>query len=139
MNKILLSQLHQEVSIQLDVKVEVGHSGLGLLDVQVQGSIKETDSLNFVASETPFKLGFEEGVFGALALLVANLEEEFELLSGIVVLLLLNSAVYHAIEGHQEGFITCSSTLIRLICGFILALEAVLIADLCLITSIFRL
>ena len=68
MDEIFLSKLHQEVSIQLDVEVEVGHGGLGLLDVQVQGGVKETDSLNFVASEAPFKLGFEEGVFGALAL-----------------------------------------------------------------------
>ena len=112
MDEILLGKLHQEVGIQLDVEVEVGHGGLGLLDVQVQGGVKETDSLNFVASEAPFKLGFEEGVFGALSLRLANLEEELKLLRGIVVLLLLDTAVDHAVEGQKECFIACCSTLI---------------------------
>ena len=80
--------------------------------MQVQGGVKETDSLNFVTSEAPLKLGLEESVFGAFALRLANLEKELELLCGIVVLLLLDTAVDHAIEGHQEGFIACSSTLI---------------------------
>ena len=112
MNQILLCKLHQEVSIKLDVEVEVGHSGLGLLNVQVQGSVKETDSLNFVASEAPLKLCLEEGVFGALALRLANLKEELELLRGIFILLLLDAAVDHAVEGHQEGLITRCSPLI---------------------------
>ena len=70
---------------------------------------------------------------------LANLEEELKLLRGIVILLLLDTAVDHAIEGQEEGFIACSGTLISLICCFILALKTVLIADLCLISSIFRL
>ena len=112
MDEIFLSKLHQEVSIQLDVEVKVGHGGLGLLDVQVQGGVKETDSLNFVASEAPFKLGLKEGVFGALALRLANLEEELKLLRGIVILLLLDTAVDHAVEGQEECFIAGSGTLI---------------------------
>ena len=80
--------------------------------MQVQGSVKETNSLNFVASEAPLKLCLEESVLGALALRLANLKEELELLCGIFVLLLLDAAVDHAVEGHQEGLITRGSPLI---------------------------
>ena len=70
---------------------------------------------------------------------LANFEEELKLLSGIIVLLLLDTAVDHAVKGHKEGFVALSSPLIRLICCFILALKTVLIADLRLVTCIFRL
>ena len=80
--------------------------------MQVQGSVKETDSLNLVASEAPLKLCLEEGVLGALALRLANLKEELELLCGIFILLLLDAAVDHAVERHQEGLITRCSPLI---------------------------
>ena len=36
MDEILLSQFHEEVSVKLDVKVEIGRRCLGLLDVQVE-------------------------------------------------------------------------------------------------------
>lgn len=78
-------------------------------------------------------------MFRAFALRLANLEEEFKLLRGIIVLLLLDTTVDHAVKGHKEGFIARSSSLIRLICCFILALKTVLVADLCLVTCIFRL
>ena len=51
-------------------------------------------------------------MLGALALRLANLKEELELLRGIFVLFLLDAAVDHAVERHQEGFITRCSALI---------------------------
>ena len=59
-HQVLLSELHQEVGIQLDVEVQVGHSGLGLLNVQVQRCVEKTDRLDFVTLEAPFKLCFKE-------------------------------------------------------------------------------
>ena len=51
-------------------------------------------------------------MLGALALRLANLKKELELLCGIFILLLLDTAVDHAIKRHQEGLITRSSALI---------------------------
>ena len=49
-HQILLGQLHQEISVQLDVEVEIGRGSLGLLDVQIERGVKQSDSLDFVAS-----------------------------------------------------------------------------------------
>ena len=51
-------------------------------------------------------------MLGALALRLANLEEELELLRGIFVLLLFDATIDHAVERHQEGLITRCSPLI---------------------------
>ena len=70
---------------------------------------------------------------------LADLEKEFKLLSCIIVLLLLDSAVDHAIKGQKESFIALGGPLVSLVRRFILALETALVAHLSLIRSIFRL
>lgn len=49
MHQVLLSELHQKVSIQLDVEVKIGCSCLCLLDVEVQRGVKEANSFDFVS------------------------------------------------------------------------------------------
>ena len=66
----------------------------------------------------------------ALALRFANLKEEFKLLTGILVLLLLDSAVDHAIEWHQVSLIDLGRSLIGLVRLLILTLKAALVAHL---------
>ena len=74
--EILLGQFHEEVSVQLDVEVEIGRRGLGLLDVQVERRVKQADRLNLVAFLPPFKLGLKEGMLGAFALRLADLKQK---------------------------------------------------------------
>jgi len=47
-HQVLLSELHQKVSIQLDVEVEIGCCCLRLLDVEVQRGVKEANSFDLV-------------------------------------------------------------------------------------------
>ena len=76
-------------------------------------------------------------MLGALALRLADLEEEFKLLSCIIVLLLFDSAVDHAIKGQEESLIALGGSLVGLVRRFILTLETALVAHLRLIRSIF--
>ena len=65
----------------------------------------------------------------ALALSLANLKKELELLSCIIVLLLLGAAVDHTIQGLQVSFILLSSTLISHVGLLILSLKTTLVAS----------
>ena len=75
----------------------------------------------------------------ALALRLADLEQELQLLRSVVVLLLLDAAVDHAIERQEEGLVTLGSPLVGLVRGFIFALEAPLVAHLRLVRRVLRL
>ena len=68
MEKILLSELHEEVGIQSDVEVKVVDGSLRLLDVKGKALIEETNSLILVTALAPFNHGFEECVLGSFAL-----------------------------------------------------------------------
>lgn len=68
-------------------------------------------------------------MLGALALSLANLKQELELLSCIIVLLLLGAAVDHTIQGLQVSFILLSSTLIRHVGLLIFSLKTTLVAS----------
>ncbi len=57
----------------------------------------------------------------------ANLKKELELLAGILILLLLDAAVNHTVQGHQESLVNLSCSLISLVCLLVLALEALLV------------
>ena len=61
------------------------------------------------------------------------------MLSRIVILLLLDSAVDHAINGQKECLVALGGPLVSLVRRFILALQTALVAHLSLIRSIFRL
>ena len=63
MHEVFLSELHQKVSIESNVEVNVVDGVLGLLDVQVQASIKHTNCLSLVSFEAPFNKGFKEEMF----------------------------------------------------------------------------
>lgn len=73
----------------------------------------------------------------ALALRLADLKKELQLLGCIVILFLFDSAVNHAIQGQEESFITLGGPLVRLICRFIFSFETTLVAHFSLIRSIF--
>ena len=76
MDEILLGQFHEEVSVELDVEVKIGRRSLGLLDVQVERRVKQADRLDLVAFLPPFKLGLKEGMLGAFALRLTDLEQK---------------------------------------------------------------
>ena len=68
MEKILLSELHEEVSIQSDVEVKVVDGSLRLLDVKGKALIEETNSLILVTALAPFDHSFEECALGSFSL-----------------------------------------------------------------------
>lgn len=64
----------------------------------------------------------------ALTLSLANLEEEFELLGGIIILLLLDAAVDHTIERLQVRLVLLGSALVSLVGLLVFSLKATLVA-----------
>ena len=135
-DEILLGKFHEEISVEFDVEVEVCCGCFGLLNVQVERCVKQSDGLNFVTFQAPFKLRLKEGVLRALALRLADLQQELELLRRVLVLLLLDPAVDHAIQGQEESFVALGGSLVRLVGSFVLALEAALVAHFRLIGSV---
>lgn len=67
---------------------------------------------------------------------LTDLQEEFELLRSVLILLLLDSAVDHAIQRQEESFVALGGSLVRLVGSFVLALETALVAHFCLIGSV---
>ena len=65
----------------------------------------------------------------ALTLSLANLEEEFELLGGIIILLLLDAAVDHTIERLQVSLVLLGSALVSLVGLLVFSLKATLVAS----------
>lgn len=65
----------------------------------------------------------------ALTLSLANLEEEFELLGGIIILLLLDAAVDHSIERLQVRLVLLGSALVSLVGLLVFSLKATLVAS----------
>jgi len=65
----------------------------------------------------------------ALTLSLANLEEEFELLGGIIILLLLDAAVDHTIERLQVRLVLLGSALVSLVGLLVFSLKATLVAS----------
>lgn len=61
-DEILLGKFHEEICVKFDVEVEVCCRCFGLLNVQVKRCIEQSDGLNFVTFQTPFKLSLKEGV-----------------------------------------------------------------------------
>ena len=134
-----MGQLHEEVSVELDVELKVGGGGLGLLNVQVEGGVEQSDRLGLVPLEPPLQLGLQKGVVRALALVISNLQEELELLGCVLVLLLLDAAVDHSVEWRQVCFVVLGRTLVRLVSAIVVSFEALLEADLALVGSVLRL
>ena len=97
MDEILLGELHQEISIELDVEVKVAGRCLGILNVEIQGEVKQSDCLCLVSLQTPLNLSFKESVFLGFLLGLADLSQKFKLLTGIFDLALLDLAVDHSI------------------------------------------
>ena len=58
-NKIFLSKLHKEVSVQLNVELEVARGLLSGSDVEVQSLVKDFDGLLSVPTFTPLEEGFQ--------------------------------------------------------------------------------
>ena len=61
-NQILLSQLHKEVSIELDIELEIGRRRLGSLNMQIQRGVEKADGFHLVAAQAPLQLGLKESV-----------------------------------------------------------------------------
>ena len=72
----------------------------------------------------------------ALALGLTDLEKEFKLLRSVVILLLLDTAVDHAIQWLQICLILLRSTLVSLVSLLVLSFQAALVASLCLIARV---
>lgn len=72
----------------------------------------------------------------ALALGLTDLEKEFKLLRSVVILLLLDTAVDHAIQWLQICLILLRSTLVSLVSLLVLSFQAALVACLCLIARV---
>ena len=137
-HEVLLGELHEEVSVQLDVEVKVVVRGLGLLDMQVEGSIQHSNSLDLVATNSPFELGFQEGVLRALAfvLRLANGHDEVKLLLSILELLLLDAAVDHTVKGKEVVTIDRASFHVGVVSRFIVTFQTALVTNFGLIGGI---
>ena len=98
MDEILLGQLHQEISVELDVEVKVAGGGLGILNVKIQGEVKQSDCFSLVSLQTPLDLSLKESVFLGLLLGLTDLCQKFKLLACILDLTLLNLAVNHSVK-----------------------------------------
>jgi hypothetical protein len=70
--------------------------------VQIQGIVKQRNSAGFIASDTPFKHGFEKAVIGDLLSAPKVFCYKLKLLERIIVLLLADAAVNHAVKGLVE-------------------------------------
>ena len=75
----------------------------------------------------------------ALALGFTDLEKEFKLLRSVVILLLLDTAVDHAVKRLQIRLILLRSTLVCLVSLLVLSFQAALVASLCLVARVLRL
>lgn len=85
--------------------------------MEIQTLIKHANRLCLVTLETPFNKGFQKVViWGFRSILIAQFSQEFKLADGIIVLLLLDPAVDHAIEWVQVRVIECCGSLICLVC-----------------------
>lgn len=72
----------------------------------------------------------------ALTLGLTDLEKEFKLLCSVVILLLLDTAVDHAVQWLQICLILLRSTLISLVSLLVLSFQAALVASLCLVARV---
>lgn len=72
----------------------------------------------------------------ALALGLTDLEKEFKLLRSVVILLLLDTAVDHAVQWLQISLILLRSTLVSLVSLLVLSFQAALVASLCLVARV---
>ena len=137
-DEVLLGELHEEVSVQLDVEVKVVVGGLSLLNMEVEGSIQHSNSLDLVATNAPFELSLQESMFRAFALVLrlANGDNEVKLLLSVLELLLLDAAVYHTVKGKEVVTIDLASAGIRVESRFVFTFQTALISDFGLISGI---
>ena len=104
MHKVLLSKLHQEVSIKLNVKFKIAACLLSGSDVKVKGLIKELDGLFGIAFLPPLdQCLYKDQLRHLLALPpsvgIIDFINKLELLLGVIKLVLPNSTVDHAYQG----------------------------------------
>ena len=92
MDEVLLRELQQEVCAEPDVEVDVALRGLGLRDVQIQRLVQQLDRLLLVLLVPPADDGLQVGVVGRLLVVLADLDQEVQLLSCVLQLVLLGSA-----------------------------------------------
>jgi hypothetical protein len=103
-HKVLLSKLHQEVRIKLNVKFKIPASLLGRSDVKVKGLVQELDGLFGIALLSPLNQGLDEDQLRHLLALspsvgIIDFINKLKLLLGIIKLVLPDSTVYHADQG----------------------------------------
>lgn len=70
--------------------------------MQIQGIVKQRNSAGFIASDTPFKHGFEKAVIRDLLSAPKVFCYKLKLLERVIVLLLADAAVNHAVKGLVE-------------------------------------
>ena len=139
-NKVLLCQLHQEVSVEPNVELHVVGGSLRLRHVKVQAGVKHAHCFDLVAFETPLDHGLEVAVVSGLGLLIifAKLSQKFELLGGVLDLLLPDTAEDHPVQWSQQAVIILSRSLKNLVSANKVTHQRFLVADFSVIESILR-
>lgn len=99
MDQILLGKLHQEVSIQFDVELEVALRTLCLLNVQVKRGVEMGNCPNFVGFDSPLNDCLKVAKLRVFLLVCQIFLDKLELLDGIIVHFLLDPTEDHSVEG----------------------------------------
>lgn len=137
MKQILLGQLQKKVCTQSDVEVDIALRSLSLGDMQVQSLVEKLDGLFFVLLLSPSDDSFKVSMVGGLLIwILADLDEEFKLLSSILKLILFDLAVDHTVQRSLIRLIEGGGFLVDSVGGGILTKHAFLMGYLRMIVGV---
>ncbi len=113
MHEVLLGELHEEVSVESDIKIEVAARSFCIHNVQVECLVKEFNGAFSVSILVPFYHGFKEGKISGAAGRLANLIQKLQLRFRIFKHFLLDAAIDHSVEWSHICFIEATSLLVH--------------------------